>query len=70
MPVMPVIVVSVLSTVYSYVLIFVQKEGCYIIAHNTWTVTPTGQCDLYRLGAVHLAGVCECVCEHVVLSLF
>jgi len=35
---------SILSTVYSYVL-FVQKEGCYIIAHKARWVTPSGQCD-------------------------
>ena len=36
---------SILSTVYSYVLMFVQKEGCYIIAHKARWVTPSGQCD-------------------------
>ena len=32
------------------VLIFVQKEECYIIAHKTRGVTPTDQCELVWIG--------------------
>ena len=40
-----------------------RKDGCYITEHSacevtpTVEVTPTGQSDIYRLGAVHLARV-------------
>ena len=46
-----------------------RKNWCYITAHNACGVTPTGQCDVYRRGAMHLAVGIKVVYIHVVSGL-